>query len=341
MAITLWLALALAAPADAPGTERVFGDWAVACDNVERCQAVAISAAPRGDQATSDLTLTREPGPAGAIRFVFTPKGGSSRVIAIHLDGKRIGSVLPHEGTLTLEGAEAEGLARAMAQGQQLSLRASGQVLARYSLKGSAAMLRYIDGEQGRAGGVTALVARGPKPAASVPAAQALPRIDAVRPPKGKAATLDATAVAKLAAQNGDCDPPARWPAHLKPEFARLDARATLVMVPCHAGPRDSSHLAFVLSGGKAVPARFDFPPSDEKGAPLDAATAPRTIVNYDWSEGTLMTQPFSFYPGACGSVQRWVWDGTRFRLADASRLGVCGRSANWMTVYRAKVAWR
>jgi hypothetical protein len=336
----LALAVALAAPGDLPpGRERAFGDWAVTCDNVKRCEAVAISDAPDGgDAKASDARIAREPGPAGGVTIDLWPAATSEGVIYILIDGRQVGSGFVRKESLQLTGNAAEGLVRAMATGKVLTLRAGRKTLASYSLKGSAATLRYIDAEQGRAGGVTALVARGTAPAAAVPAVRPLPRIAAVRPPKGKAAILAPGALQALAAQGG-CD--ARIPDHLKPGFHRLDAKATLVMVPCGAGPRHSAHLAFVLRGTRTEPAQFDFAPATEKGEPLNPGKGPQEIVNYAWGDGELANEPMPFYPGACGSAQRWVWDGTRFRLSAIDRLGVCMRWAMWMTAYRAEVRWK
>jgi hypothetical protein len=336
----LVLLLALAAPGDAPGAERQFGDWAVTCDNVKRCEAVAISDVPDGDARPGDAQIVREPGPGGAITIDFWPSRSSDGIIYILIDGRQVGSGFIRRDSVQLTGAAAEGLARAMASGTRLTLRAGRRTLAGYSLKGSSATLRYIDSEQGRAGTVTALVARGTRAAATVPAARPLPRIAAIRPPKGRPATLAAPALRALAGQ-GDCEGYDRLPDHMKPGFHRLDAKATLVMVPCGAGPRHSWHLAFVLRGGQALPAKFDWPPSDEKGVALGDGRRPTAIGNYAWGEGELASEPMPFYPGACGVSQSWAWDGERFRLTLVNRLGVCMRWGGWMSAYRAEARWK
>jgi len=148
----LALALALAAPGDLPpGPERAFGDWAVTCDNVKRCEAVAVSDAPRGSDTASDARIAREPGPAGGVTIDLWPAATSEGVITILIDGRQVGSGFVRKESLQLTGNAAEGLVRAMATGNVLTLRAGRKTLASYSLKGSAATLRYIDSEQGRA----------------------------------------------------------------------------------------------------------------------------------------------------------------------------------------------
>jgi hypothetical protein len=330
--MTMMLALALAAAG--PGEERRFGDWVVTCDNVSRCEASSLL--PEGTDEPENARAARDAGPAGAMTLSFETNARANGVIGIWIDQRQMGSGVLRDGAVTLTGEAAEGMARAMAGGKLLTLRSGRRVMSRYSLAGSSAMLRYIDAEQGRAGGVTALVAKGPKSAAAVPPARPLPRVTATRPFKGKPVLLDAAALRALAAE-GDCaaDTP------VKPGFFRLDARATLVMVPCRLGNRDETHLAFVLRDGKAVAARFDFAPARTDGVPFDPPGKPRTIANYDWSGGTLSEQPHPRGPGACGTAQDWVWDGTQFRMIRTYRLGVCDRLGVWLTAYRAEPVWR
>ncbi|MES2444801.1 MAG: DUF1176 domain-containing protein [Pseudomonadota bacterium] len=198
--------------------------------------------------------------------------------------------------------------------------------------------MRYVDDQQGRAGGVTALVARGPKPAALVPPARPVPRIDAIRMPKGQAKPLDAAALRALAAQ-GECDANPEFP---KPGFYRLDARSTLVLVPCSAGSTTYSHLAFVMRDGKAAPAGFDYPPVAETGLPDEMRPkSPPEIVESDFGEGVLTHLVRPRYPGGCGVTQNWAWDGARFRMTILNRLGVCGKRAMWLTHYRAEPVWK
>lgn len=139
--------LAFLLAATAP--EHVFGDWAVACDRAKRCTAATVGA-----------KIVRQPGAAGRTVLALTVDRADPGVIAILIDGRQIGSGFLSGNELRMEGGDAEGVARAMAKGRELSLRAGRRTLGRYSLRGSWASLRFIDTEQGRAGTLTALVAR-------------------------------------------------------------------------------------------------------------------------------------------------------------------------------------
>lgn len=160
--------LALASPTG----ERVFGNWTVRCDKAVRCQAVALRVAVP-DKPTP-VAITRDPGPVGAVVITILSKAARGRV-SIRIDGKPVAPAILLESGIRLDGAEAEGLARAIANGKRMEVRDyKGKHIVSISLAGASGALRWIDVQQGRAGGLTALVARGPKSATLVPAAGAL-----------------------------------------------------------------------------------------------------------------------------------------------------------------------
>jgi hypothetical protein len=105
-------------------------------------------------------------------------------------------------------------------------------------------------------------------------------------------------------------------------------------------GASDYSHLVFVMQGGKARPAAFDYSPTTETGERL-TAKGPAEVVFSKFEGGVLTHLSRPHYPGGCGVSQHWVWDGERFRMTLANRLGVCGKWAMWLTHYRAEPAWR
>lgn len=333
MMILLAAALALGASGPAPGEERVFGSWVVACDNVARCEASAILPPPEGDSAP-DAMLAREPGPGGAVTFTIEIEASPGRIVDLLIDRRLVATAPLRDNTIKVEGIAAEGLARAMATGHVLTARYGKQVLASIPLAGASATLRYIDAAQGRAGGVTALVARGIKSAAAVPAARPVPRVDAINPLAGAPKRLTAEQLQPLAAQ-GDCGTDM---AH--PGFYRLDARSTLVMVPCAGGASSYSHLVFVLRDGKAVPAVFDYPPTHQTGEPF-TTKGPVEVLFGDFEGNVLSHLIRSRSPGGCAVSQSWVWDGSRFRMTISNRLAVCDKWAMLLTEYRAEPIWK
>lgn len=347
MTISLFLAALLAAPQ--PGVVRTFGDWAVGCDNGLACEVTSLVS----DSASDDLvragwlTLTRGPerqaAPQIAIDFA-TPIGGRH---SIQIDGKPI--ITTSFARLTegwsIKGAQATTLAQAMAGGRTLEVvDARRKPVARFSLTGSAAGLRYVDDRQRRAGTVTALVARGKAPGSAVPPPPPLPEIAAAPLPAGTAELPRQQTIVEMlnAAQ---CEPPEDGEPAASAH--RLSAAQTLILVACGAGAYNYDSVAYVMDsserandrnmGGLPIhsfaPAVFDFEPG--WGGTGDAAM----LVNASWDEkaATLTSYAKGRGLGDCGSASDFVWDGTRFRLVGARRMDECRGSINWITVWRAR----
>jgi hypothetical protein len=326
--------LAAAATAGGPGEEKLFGNWAVTCDNVKRCEATVLM--PQGWQPPDGpkLDLVRDAGPAGSLFITISPETEAPGLIDILIDRHLMGSGVMRGGSVHLTGATAEGIARAMATGRVLSLRSRRKTLMSISLTGSSAAMRHIDTEQGRAGGVTALVARGPKGAAAVPAAIPVPQIRAVRPGKGKPATLTAAQIEPLR-QLAGCDAGQGLEAEA-PQFHRLDGHSALLLFICHYDLRGSGYAAFVVSGGKAMPAQFDFAPDSRHAGPV------AWLIDPQWEGDAGLTMfRWSGDLGDCGSRQNWVWDGSRFRLTYYNGLEQCRRSGNRLKRYRAEAVYK
>jgi hypothetical protein len=323
------LALSAAALAQVtPGPIQSFGDWAVACDNVRRCEMTSLQPAD-GDIETNgaELSLVREPGPAGDVSITVWPPEDAKGVLTLTIDGVRIDGGSARQGALRFSGTAAQRLAIALANGQAARIgSAAGGKTADLSLAGASAALRFIDAQQGRAGGVTALVARGTKPAAAVPPAAALPVVPAISP-SGRAAVPSPALLARLTKASG-CgeDYSAGFP-QPEPETGALGGGATLVLLPCGAGAYNQMSVAYVLRGSTASAARFD-----------DAKDGAVELINASWdaSSGTLSTHGKGRGIGDCGEGASYVWDGTRFRLTEATRMDECRGSANWLTVWRA-----
>jgi hypothetical protein len=159
-----------------------------------------------------------------------------------------------------------------MARGTKLEVRSAGAVIARPSLAGAAAAMRYMDARQGRAGTMAALVATGPLGASAVRPAPAFPSIRRARVPAGAApVTLwreELAALGKFTAcadEMRDASPP---------ELYRLSKSETLVLVPCGAGAYNFSAVPVIATG---IPGRrsfrfaaFDYQPgwSQDAGIP-------------------------------------------------------------------------
>lgn len=331
--LILALALAQSATAAAPrtGPMETYGDWVVACDNGRRCEMTSLFAqdGSQDDQAWQ-MAVTREAGPKGGWKIDLfgddLPPGATIRVEG----GPVAPAAVWRAGRL--DEAAALALAGAMANGRTAVIRdRTGKTLGSVSLTGSSAALRFIDAQQGRAGTVTAAVARGPRPAASVPAAPPLPGIASVRP-GGTPATLSPALREKLwrdskCGENyDDGDRPDL-------DISALGGGATLVLIPCGAGAYNFSYAPYIVRAGKAAVAQFDMSPAwgEDGGVPL--------LVNsgFDAKTGELSSYAKGRGLGDCGSAETYVWDGTRFRLVEARSMGECRGSTNWLVTWRAR----
>jgi Protein of unknown function (DUF1176) len=329
------LALLLAMPVPQDGPEKLYGDWAVACDNLHGCEMTSLYP---GDQAVPEegsgydasMALTRGAGPAGAFTVQVWPSGKLDGKAILQVDGVAIAAAAAAAGdSATFRGADAAKIAAALPNGKEAALvGAAGQVVARISLAGSSAALRHIDADQGRAGTVTAVVARGGKPAGAVPAARPPERIAALRPsgtPAGVSRALRATLE-----KQSDCDGLYDG-AETVPEVATyaLGGGKTLALIPCGAGAYNYSTVAFVLAGGKAVRAAFD-----------DGNDGMLVNAGFD-KAGVLSTFAKGRGVGDCGQSQAYVWDGARFRRTEERVMRECRGSANWLATYRATAVFR
>lgn len=298
-----------------PGTLKTFGDWTVGCDNTLRCELRSLAtAADEGGAAA--VAIAREAGPDGRISFDASTD-------------EQDGLAAEVEGSAARSPAA---LVAAMANGHRMIARAARGVFS-VSLAGASAALRYTDAVQGRAGTVTALVAKGPKPAGSVPAAPAPPVIASVAP-VGAAATASAgqlAAMRKAAACDGAMAD--------APEFHAMGGGTTLVLLPCSSGAYNVLETLFLLDGNGFRPPDADAP----VGFAETGADGPRipTVVNGAWKDGVLTSHAKGRGLGDCGVSQEFVWDGRRLRLSRQREMGECRGNVDFITTWRADVRRR
>lgn len=323
-------ALLLAAAAPQPGRVHTYGDWSVACDNVGRCGAAPLVPEQAADEDLILYAARREAGPDGRATLSLYTEGRTGEIV-IRVDGREIARVRVSSGSVSadLTGASALAVLRAATNGRRMELvDADGAAIGEVSLAGAAAAFRFADAEQRRAGSVTAIVARGPAPAARVPPAPAPPSIRAVRP-GGAVARLSDPDLAGLRREHG-CEVERFDPVMHEVDYAALGGGATLALIPCHMAAYQGSSLVYVVRRGTPAPARFDT--ADEDGDP--ELTSP----GWDAEAGTLST----YYKGRgladCGQSQEFAWDGARFRLVEQDDLDPCRGNRDLIRTWTARV---
>lgn len=307
-----------------PSVLKTFTDWTVGCDNTLRCTlASLLPEMGGGDMIT--LNLTREPGAAS--------RGGGKIALALETRNDQAATKRP-PASFAVDGKpialrDATALAAAIANAQSLKiLDANGSTLATLSLKGAAAALRYIDAQQGRAGSTDAIVAKGP--AASTAPTLPLPVIAAIAP-SGTAAKLTATQVAALR-KRATCDLEG-----FTPETHALGGGKSLVIFPCSTGAYNLISALFIVDGTSITPAQLDAPAGFEATG-ADTGTPVKSIINGDFKNGILTSYAKGRGLGDCGSHQSFVWDATRFRLAEQADMSECRGNIDYITTWRAKV---
>ena len=316
-----------------PGELKTFTDWTVGCDNTLRCTLGSLLPEMGGEDMIT-LNLSREPGPVtaggGKISLALeTSNDGEAPKrppVSFAVDGKRIAL---HDTTA---------LAAAIANAQSLEiLDAKGGTLATLSLKGAAAALRYIDAQQGRAGSIDAVVAKGAAPSsAPIPS---LPIITAITP-SGTHAKLSGAQVATMR-KRATCDlgsfSDGAGESITTPETYALGGGKSLVILPCSTGAYNLIGALFIVDGTKITAAQLDAR-SGFEATGADTGTSVKSVINGEFKDGVLTSYAKGRGLGDCGSRQSFVWDATRFRLSEQADMGECRGNIAYITTWRAKV---
>jgi len=340
MMMMLLLAAAAASATPQPGELKTYRDWTVGCDNGWRCQAGSLFPEPPDydlDTAAS-MTILRDPGEGSEPTIAIEFDGDLSGKETVWIDGRAIGGGTANakSASIDYDTQAAAVLAAAMLKGRVLEVRnADGTPVAHISLVGISAALRHMDDRQQRAGTRSALVARGDGTAVPMP-----PPLPVIRSgaESGTAFVASPEEIAAARAENG-CDGDPDSP---RAEVHVLDRAHSLLLLSCSAGAYNDNMLALVASaaGGarRIVPAAFDVPSdwSEMRGWETDLVNA-----SYDESQGLLSSRALGRGIGDCGTAETMAWDGTRFRLIEASAMDACRGNRNWITLWRATLRRR
>ncbi|MBB5711391.1 DUF1176 domain-containing protein [Sphingomonas xinjiangensis] len=331
--LTYALLLAAAQAVPTPGTEKGFGDWEVACDNSRACEMTSLipEEAEWPEDGPLNVSVAREAGPAAG--FDVTIETGEMKgVVAVKIDGAEVVRNTPAKGGIRITGAEAARIVAAMANGTAMRIEHAGKLVMTVPLSGSAAALRFIEAEQGRAGTVTAAVAKGAKPASSVPAAIAAPQVAALRA-SGKPAAITKALKARMVKlaecdDAGESDP-------MEVSTAALGGGATLALLPCLSGAYNTLLVPFVVRGGTVAVADLDYSNEGSDTAPM--------LTNGWWEaeRSVLSSRAKGRGIGDCGESAEYVWDGRRFRLIELRSMDPCRGSTNWLRRWTAKPVFR
>lgn len=305
-------------------------DWALACDNTRTCRAAGYQA----DEYDADvfpppvsLLLTREAGPGQPVSAQLTVDPGEDgrmpSALSLHVDDRDLGDLAldRKEAVATLSRAQVEALLPVLRRKSRIA--AVGDDGRRWVLSdaGASAVLLKMDEFQGRLETPGALVRKGKRREADVPAATAMPvvRIPPLpRPQRGDAALVPSPALrAALRAtpfpEDESCsrlapdaeDPsPNREAAPLT--VVRLAADKLLVSSECWLAAYNAGTGYWVVN-------------DHEPYRPQLVTTS-----GSDYDKGTIWAAQKGRGIGDCWWTAQWSWNGDRFVQTREATSGLC-----------------
>lgn len=308
------MALGLASGvAHAIGVE--YDDWAVACDNTRRCEAVGYQRDSAGEEAVA-LYLLREAGPGQPVSLTLmldTGRGNVPDKVRITVGQLELHDVIPDQG---IDQDKAARLIPALLKGERAEVRAGARHWA-VSLKGASAAMLKMDEVQGRVGTPGALVRKGTKSEASVLPALPAPVLRAAR--LERARPSDKRLLAAILASIGerDCSRDAENPGNMERRLDRLSGGKVLLMVQCGQGAYQSSSDVWIANDKPPyAPVPALLPPLEDKHG--------SSVVNGGFDDGVLSSYDRWRATNECNTASQWLWTAQGFKLLEATGARLC-----------------
>lgn len=346
--LLLPLALVSAAPAiadaSAPklGEFKTFKDWAVACNNVRTCTALALL--PEDGEnapalwATLHFSRSGKPNALPELSLIWTdaelPEKAIGKPILLRMgkDNLSIGKLTPQQqktGNIRIPAASATKLLAGLPKAETLEVTLAGQTQP-ISLNGLNATLLYIDEQQQRLGTNSALLRKGNKSMTAQP--PALPAIPAVLPPSTAlpVPTGLPEMVRRLAPAAQECE----TEQEALTDFAvALDTKHYLVGLACGMGAYNTNTRLFIVPKPRNRQTETTIQP-----AVLEQQTG-NDITNLDFNAKTGILSEYNKARGLgdCGVYSEWVWDGKQFLLLKRDVMESCMGIREFLNIWQAK----
>lgn len=323
--LTTLLALAVApaayaaTPEPKAGVEFEYNDWSLACDNTGTCRAAGYSPQDAGNLLSLMLERAGGPGTPVIARLRSGEDGESPTPVGtlrLRLNGNDLGPVRDtgENEEVVLTRAQTDALVSALPRTARVEIIDGRNTSWPISDIGAAAVLLKMDEAQGRLGTPGALVRRGDRAEASVPAALPVPVImrgTLVAPRATDAALAKAPGLRKaLIASLPKADECGRLSDGEEDEIEiqRLDTQHVLASTRCFMG-------AYNFSSGYWVV---------QDKAPYEARFVTSDAEDFDRDDATLSGRFRGRGVGDCFSGHDWVWDGARFVKSRQFTTGQC-----------------
>lgn len=313
---------------------RLFTDWQAACDNLRSCSAIGMG--PQDAESFGFVHLRR--GGAGnaetqvslaftfetelqelALEISFSPPGGAN------VFPREPKAVIGGDGLLRLDlSSEAlPAFLAALRRADYLHVRRlddapKEQASTLISLQGAVAALRWIDEQQKRAGTVTALFARGERPASAVPSPPAPPVIARSR---FQAHPIEGSAPPEVAKLRKAACPDIGADAEGDEIGYQIAPDNMLWQMPCARGAYNFVSVYYLQP--RAGPPRLVQLDRPENGKLIKNVSE---IVNGEFSEDDRSIYFFAKSRGLgdCGARGAYVWDGKTFALTSWREMPAC-----------------
>lgn len=319
--------------ANPPSVTREFRDWTATCDNTNHCVAFGSAHENMGFVLVSLA-------PGAEARPVVHMGGwgledGEGDVYA-EIDGRRHAgqnTKMDEEGDVIAFRTPSSQLLQDLGNGSFMALRRGDEQM-KVSLGGAAAAFLWIDERQGRLNTPTALIRRGDRPSAEVPAAPAAPRVNVAAAVAQTGLVQDDLSPALLAHPKvKECLAETRRGERFEPnvEVFRLAADKLLWAVPCGEGAYNFNQTYFITPADGTAPQPVVFPTA--QGSEQDLVNS-----RYDPKTRTLFAFGKGRGIGDCGRMGVWAWTGERFALLDEKVMPSCTAVPQdlWPTTWRA-----
>lgn len=331
---------------------RTFREWRAACDNGNTCMAWTGS----GD---GWLRIAIDPGPDAVATvslgsWAFGDADKAPETLRLRIDGRdyALRGSAGDAANAAAAARRAQAVLAALPASRSLALASGGQT-ADLPTAGASAALLWIDERQGRLGTTTALIRRGDRPASTVPAAPALPRVvpappaaqtgfaGAANPMEDDPRGLTVPAAIKARGEVKACRAENNEYLNEAILAARLDGSTVLWGIPCGSGAYNATYVLYLArpDGTGVRPAEL---PERKPRTEGDIGGQDQWLVNpiYDAQRQTLTVFPRGRGIGDCGTITTWTWTREgRFALSEERSMGDCwGMTPDvWPTLWRTQ----
>jgi hypothetical protein len=327
------LVCSLAGAAHAQAT-RLFTDWQAACDNLRACAALGMGSADAESFGFIDVRRGAGANAEPQVSLAFTFETELQELpLEISFDPPGSDAVFPRQprarigrdGLLRLD-LPNENLApflAALRRAEFLRVRRlddtpRDQASTIISLKGAVAALRWIDEQQQRTGNVTAMVARGDRPATAIAAPPAPPVV--TRSPL-QASQIEGKAPPDILALRRTACPDLSQDSEGEEIGYQLTPDLTLWQMPCAQGAYNFS-MVYFLQPRASAPRRILFDRPENGGLVANLGE----IINGEFQDDERSIFFFAKGRGLgdCGARGSYVWNGRSFALASWQEMPTC-----------------